>query len=750
MKKTINTISMMIVFFFTIGFITIAPSQINNISSNKNGISNRTKEMLGTSSTEVDAMYFYNTSIGWVFGNNGLIAKTTDGGAHWIGQSSHTNNFFLKVFFVNPNIGWACGYNGTFLRTTNGGDLWTLQALGTSKNIISVFFLNENKGWVVGDSGLILSTQNGGINWAPQTSGTENSLRSIKFIDSSSGWVVGSSGCILHTINGGVTWTPQNSNTEMNLWNSSIIDSLHGYIVGTDQFYSNGVFLNTTNGGASWLSQTPSPFSLFDLGFVNAEIGWVVGIDGYILKTTDGGNKWISQRTTDLWLSWASFLNSDTGYVLNPGTVPKLLTTTDGGNSWFIRDIIITHTATKLVFGQEPTSAAVGATINPPVTVIIEDTDGNIVSNDNMTSVTLTIATNPGSGILTGGEAVTAINGIATFRGLSINKLGTGYTLIANCSLELTSATSTTFNITPIVSHAISITDVPNDNGKQVFIKWVSNGSPINSGITNFSIYRYDRQAWTYIKDVPVLLDSVYQTIAPTIYDSTITQGVYYSIFRVIAHTSNESIYKTIGPDSGYSVDNLPPLAPTDASAMQLLNGNNVIQWHSAVNIYGDFKEYVLYRSLQSDFIPSPSTRIAFVQDTVYTDLTTQEAKFYYKITSKDYAGNESQSIAVPTSAATGVKLVNFGVPKTYDLAQNYPNPFNPSTQIQFSIIKTGYITLKVFNVSGQVVSSLISQEMTPGTYNVLFSAKNLSSGMYFYKLQAGTFSSTKKMLILK
>jgi hypothetical protein len=113
-----------------------------------------------------------------------------------------------------------------------------------------------------------------------------------------------------------------------------------------------------------------------------------------------------------------------------------------------------------------------------------------------------------------------------------------------------------------------------------------------------------------------------------------------------------------------------------------------------------------------------------------------------------DYSGNESQPLVISTT--TSVELVNSQVPQTYSLAQNYPNPFNPSTQIQFSIVQFGYVTLKVFDLSGKEVASLISQEMPPGTYTVPFSAKNLSSGMYLYRLEAGIFSSTKKMLIVK
>jgi hypothetical protein len=88
--------------------------------------------------------------------------------------------------------------------------------------------------------------------------------------------------------------------------------------------------------------------------------------------------------------------------------------------------------------------------------------------------------------------------------------------------------------------------------------------------------------------------------------------------------------------------------------------------------------------------------------------------------------------------------------PDGYSLQQNYPNPFNPSTKIRFSVPKPGLVTLKVFNVLGEEVESLINYEMISGTYDVIFDASTLSSGIYFYKLEAGNFVETKKMILLK
>ena len=85
-----------------------------------------------------------------------------------------------------------------------------------------------------------------------------------------------------------------------------------------------------------------------------------------------------------------------------------------------------------------------------------------------------------------------------------------------------------------------------------------------------------------------------------------------------------------------------------------------------------------------------------------------------------------------------------------FTLVQNYPNPFNPSTRIRFSIPESAYTTLKVYSILGQEVATLLNEEKSSGVYEVNFDGLNLSSGTYIYKLKAGNFSETKKMILLK
>ncbi len=88
--------------------------------------------------------------------------------------------------------------------------------------------------------------------------------------------------------------------------------------------------------------------------------------------------------------------------------------------------------------------------------------------------------------------------------------------------------------------------------------------------------------------------------------------------------------------------------------------------------------------------------------------------------------------------------------PVTYSLSQNYPNPFNPSTVIKFSIQKAGLVTLKVYNILGQEVATLVNKEMNAGTYSFNFDASRLSSGVYLYSIQSGNFFQAKKMILMK
>jgi len=125
-----------------------------------------------------------------------------------------------------------------------------------------------------------------------------------------------------------------------------------------------------------------------------------------------------------------------------------------------------------------------------------------------------------------------------------------------------------------------------------------------------------------------------------------------------------------------------------------------------------------------------------------------------YSNTALQHAGTDGKALGdlnwFPEQLATGVSEKTSSLPTNFELSQNYPNPFNPTTSIEYSIPRASFVTLKVYNLLGQEVASLVSQEQKASKYTVSFDASRLSSGVYFYQIQAGNFSLTKKMLLLK
>lgn len=114
---------------------------------------------------------------------------------------------------------------------------------------------------------------------------------------------------------------------------------------------------------------------------------------------------------------------------------------------------------------------------------------------------------------------------------------------------------------------------------------------------------------------------------------------------------------------------------------------------------------------------------------------------YLYRLKQIDFDGTHSYSKEVQVST---------GLISTFDLKQNYPNPFNPSTQISFSIEKDGFVKLAVYNLLGQEVRTLINRNMEAGLHSISFDASDLQSGIYVYKLDAGSSSLTRKMMLVK
>ena len=97
-----------------------------------------------------------------------------------------------------------------------------------------------------------------------------------------------------------------------------------------------------------------------------------------------------------------------------------------------------------------------------------------------------------------------------------------------------------------------------------------------------------------------------------------------------------------------------------------------------------------------------------------------------------------------------GYNTAILDAPTTYSLAQNYPNPFNPTTRINFQLPEKNFVSLKIYDVRGNLVKSLISREMEAGYHNVYWDASGVATGIYFYRFVSGSFVLSKKMILMK
>lgn len=147
-----------------------------------------------------------------------------------------------------------------------------------------------------------------------------------------------------------------------------------------------------------------------------------------------------------------------------------------------------------------------------------------------------------------------------------------------------------------------------------------------------------------------------------------------------------------------------------------------------------DGKEYV-----RAGYVDGKGTTTE-KQSYSYIDNITSSGKCYYRLKQTDYDGTFSYSNVVEVSS----------IPLNYNLSQNYPNPFNPTSTIGFGIMEKGNVRMSILNILGEEIRVLLNEEKEAGYHSIDFNASDLPSGIYFYRIQAGNFIDTKKMLLLK
>jgi hypothetical protein len=150
---------------------------------------------------------------------------------------------------------------------------------------------------------------------------------------------------------------------------------------------------------------------------------------------------------------------------------------------------------------------------------------------------------------------------------------------------------------------------------------------------------------------------------------------------------------------------------------------------------------------VKNGFVAGHGTTIE-PHDYSFIDSTATSGRWYYRLKQINLDGTSYTFDPVAVDVLTVVASVT-AIPRAYQLNQNYPNPFNPSTTIRYGLPQKSQVTLKVYNTLGQLVTTLVNGEQGAGYHEVRFDGSNLASGVYFYRLQAGNFVQTKKLLLL-
>ncbi len=244
--------------------------------------------------------------------------------------------------------------------------------------------------------------------------------------------------------------------------------------------------------------------------------------------------------------------------------------------------------------------------------------------------------------------------------------------------------------------------------------------------------------------------------------DNNVTNGTtYYYKINAGDTSNNQSVISAqVSATPTAPIDVTRPATPTITSASAMQCGVK-LEWTQ--NTEPDLANYYIYRSKTSGFTPSlskpmvTSNKIATVDKslTQYNDITNVESNtvYYYKMSAVDNSGNESGYSSQAT--ATTLNILNDNSTTEFALYQNVPNPFNPITEIEFSIPTDTDVNIVIYDLMGNEIKTLINDFKPVGQYKVNWDSRDntgqpVSGGIYFYKLQAGDFIQTNKMLLLK
>jgi len=671
---------------------------------------------------------FPDNNTGYSAGAFGTVVKTTNGGETWSQISTGTNTRLLSVDFINPNTGYIGGFDQLLMKTINGGLNWSIVQLpreGPFDSLFSIMdinFVNLNTGYVLGFFQLeskIWKTTDAGSIWTTQTTAGANYLNTLHFLDENNGYAAGGSlgSEIIKTTNGGTSWELVQFYDFPALSDIYFIDQTTGIAAG-----KNGCVLMSTNSGVNWI-QTGSPTSMdiVSVLFVNNQTGFGIGSGNIYLKTTNGGNNWTVEEFG--WSTIKPFMDAQVtadGKIHAVGKYGVIMRSTNSGANWETQYAVSEKTLSEIKFINSNTGYAVCGYSSGD---ILKTTDA-------------------------GETWVSQISSYHTpMYGLSFTDELTGY--IAG-SIDIKKTTNGGTNWVNVYSSTLNeiFTDIVFTNANTGYVigsygrlkkttnaglNWTSATIPSNGSILT-SICFVNENIGYSVGDNSTILKTTDAGLTWTAQSSPFTFAYYTSVDFVDENngyiSSGQGLLRTTNGGTEWNVMNAPE------------GGYYKIQFR---NNFG----YAV--SSDGKIVKTTDAGNSWIEQPTVTDNGLYA--LYFNTDNYVYAGGLLGSIVktIPTELIITGTGNNFTeIPRTFNLLQNYPNPFNPTTNLEFGISNLGFVSLKVYNMLGKEVATVVNENLNPGTYKYSFDGSGLSSGIYFYTLKTNGFSETKRMMLIK
>jgi photosystem II stability/assembly factor-like uncharacterized protein len=558
-------------------------------------------------------------------------------------------------------------------------------------------------------------------NWESFNIGTYENLNSISCPDFSTGYMVGNLGKVYKTTNAGYNW---NLKTFPTNGNNSFVYFINS---GTGFVSNQGGFYKTVDGGDNWALVTlPTTYTITSVHFSSASIGWAGDFYGDILKTTNGGDNWVNTVVMPGYNAKVFFINDFTGWSVDTyGYVTK---TTNGGT---------TYAQTRLAYDTLSSVHFISSTIGFIVGdsgMVFKTTNGgnlwNLISYNIYGKLNSVQMESPQK-ITTCGN-----DGLILFSTDGGN--GWAYQITTTNDfnqLTFVPGSSLGWAVGDVGTYARRMTTDPNP--------CIGNGT-VKTPYPFYSFYMDSRTDMLYLASeifagggltgnilkVGFYIDSVF--------NSQVLNGFTIKLknSNLTTLTGYENIGWTTVYNGNYSVSALGMTYFTLLTPFAYTQGSNLL-----VEVCFNNSSYTTNTFVNSSNAPGMTFH-------GHQDLGSGDG--CVDINSGSIMPNRP-NICLMTSIPTGDPNAHSNVPKDFKLYQNYPNPFNPVTKIRFDVSKSSLVTLKVYDILGKLVATLVNDKLQPNTYLVDFNASNLNSGVYFYQLSLNnTPFAIKKMMVVK